>query len=85
MCMYAWLRGEHVRQQAARTPHERLMKDVSAVVGALHRPGKKKEATDDLKGRRRTPDQSSEHELHHIQEYGVWAYNTGIKHSVSKK
>ena len=34
---------------------------------------------------RRTLDQSSEHEPHHIQEYGVWAYNTGIKHSVSPK
>ena len=40
--MYAWLRrGEHVRQQAAHTTQVKLMKDVS-VVGALHRPAKKK-------------------------------------------
>jgi hypothetical protein len=42
-----------VRQQEEHTPHVRLMKDVS-VVGAQHRPAKKKEAPEDRKGRRRT-------------------------------
>jgi hypothetical protein len=70
---------------AAREAHEGCQSCPGHYKAGETKPGQQKEATEDRKGRQRTLDQSSEHEPHHIQEYGVWAYNTGIKHSVSPK